>query len=346
MDDASGNGRCGGDEDARARDQLQRQPPAEYAILVTRGGPRRHPGCSFFNMIRESPIRRIVLVCAAVISVTACDKLGLGSSSPTAPSGPPAVGSTIVYTAVGASDVTGVGSSVPCPLADCANGMGYVQQAVRTLRSQNFTLNVLNLGIPTAVIGPDFEALGQTYNHIIVGNFIQQEMPFVQTNATLVTIFAGVNEINTITAALGAGAGGADPNGYVDNQVKAFATDYQTLLAGIRNRAGAPRMVILNVPNAAGLPYLAGASHDQLVYAQRAAVGMTRTAVNPLVANGVAVVDLMCDSRSYIAANYSSDGLHPNDAGYAFIASELVKAITSASYPTPQASCAAMTMVQ
>jgi lysophospholipase L1-like esterase len=297
-------------------------------------------------MSHQSPIRRIALVCAGLISVTACDKLGLGGSSPAAPSGPPAAGSTIVYTAVGASDVTGVGSSVPCPLADCANGMGYVQQAVRTLRSQSFTVNVLNLGIPTAVIGPDFEALGQTYNHVIVGNFIQQEMPFVQTNATLVTIFAGVNEINTITAALGGGAGGSNPNGYIDSQVSAFAADYQTLLNGIRSRAGAPRLVILNVPNVAGLPYLAGSSHDQLLAAQRAAVGMTHTAVNPLVGNGVAVIDLMCDARSYIAANYSSDGLHPNDAGYAFIASLLVQAITSASYPAPQASCAAMTMIQ
>jgi hypothetical protein len=30
-------------------------------------------------------------------------------------------------------------------------------------------------------------------------------MPFVQPNATLVTVFAGVNEVNTVTAALGGG---------------------------------------------------------------------------------------------------------------------------------------------
>ena len=38
----------------------------------------------------------------------------------------------------------------------------------------------------------------------------------------------------------------------------------------------------------------------------------------------------MCDARSYLASNYSSDGLHPNDAGYAFIAAEVVRAITAA----------------
>ena len=34
-------------------------------------------------------------------------------------------------------------------------------------------------------------------------------------------------------------------------------------------------------------------------------------------------VDLMCDARSYLASTYSSDGFHPSDAGYAFIAGEL-----------------------
>ena len=303
----------------------------------------RHLGCSFFRMNHRSPIRRIAIACTLLATVTACTKLGLGSS-PTAP-GPPTAGSTINYTAVGASDVTGVGSSVLCPLADCPDGTGYVQDTIRLLRAQGFTVSVRNLGIPTAVIGPDFEALGQLYNHTIVGNFIQQEMPFVQANATLVTVFAGVNEINTVTAALGGGAGGSDPNGYVDAQVKAFAADYTTLVNGLRDRAGTPRFVLLNVPNAAGLPFLAGASLAQRQAAQRAAVGMTRTAVNTLVSSSVSVIDLMCDTRSYLASNYSSDGLHPNDAGYAFIASEMVKAVTSSSYPVPQSTCAAMTIV-
>ena len=72
---------------------------------------------------------------------------------------------------------------------------------------------------------------------------------------------------------------------------------------------------------------------------------MTRTVVNPLLSSNVVVVDLMCDSRSYIPSNYSSDGLHPNDAGYAFIAPRSSRAITSASYPAPQSSCPAMTIV-
>ena len=303
-------------------------------------------GCNIFKTLRNSPILRIGVFAAAAAVTTSCSKLGIGEGSPAAPSGPPAAGSTIFYTAVGASDANGVGSSVEClPLADCPNGMGYVPVTVRALKGQGFTVTNLNLGIPTTVIGGDFASLGAKYGRTIVGNMIANEMPFVQTNATVITIFAGVNEINVITAALGGGEGGSDPNAFIDAQVRLFANDYSALLAGIRARAGSPRIVILNVPNAAGLPFLANASLAQRQAAQRAAVGMTRTAVNPLVSSSVTVVDLMCDGRSYFGFNYAADGLHPNDAGHAFISAEVVKAITTSSYPSPQSSCTGMTLV-
>jgi lysophospholipase L1-like esterase len=302
--------------------------------------------CRILQSLRKSPIRRIGLLAAALSIATGCNKLGGGSTSPTAPTGPPAAGSTIFYTAVGASDANGVGSSAEClPLTPCPNGMGYVPVTVRALTALGFAVTNLNLGIPTTVIGGDLASLGAKYGRLIVGNMIDNEMPFVQTNATVVTIFAGVNEINVITAALGGGEGGSDPNGYIDTQVRAFGTDYQTLIAGIRTRAGNPRIVILNVPNAAGLPFLAGASLAQRQAAQRAAVGMSRSVVNPLASSSIAVVDLMCDARSYVASNYSGDGLHPNDAGYAFISAEVVKAVTATSYPAPQSSCTGMTIV-
>ena len=299
-----------------------------------------------FRDLRNSPILRICVVAAAVAAATGCDKLGLGGgSSPTAPS-TPAAGSTIVYTAVGASEANGVGSSAEClPLVDCPNGMGYVPVTVRALTTQGFKVTSRNLGIPTAVIGRDFQTLGQQYNRTILGNLIDNEMSFVLSNSTAITIFAGINEVSTITAALGGGAGGSDPNAYIDAQVKAFGADYTTLLAGIRAAAASTRIVILNVPNAAGLPFLAGVTLAQRQAAQRIAVGMSKT-VNPLVSSSVTVVDLMCDARSYAASNYSPDGLHPNDAGYAFISAEVVKAVTSGSYPAPQSTCSAMTIVQ
>ena len=127
-------------------------------------------------------------------------------------------------------------------------------------------------------------------------------MPFVQTTATVVTIFAGINEVNVVTAALGGGAGGSDPNGYIDAQVQAFG---DRLRDAARRHQGARRLAAhhrLNVPNAAGLPYLARASLAQRQAAQRAAVGMTRTVVNPLLPERRSSIDLMCDARSYLAS--------------------------------------------
>lgn len=278
------------------------------------------------------------------MAATACDKLGLNNPSPTAPTTPIPTGSAIVYSAIGASDALGVGSSREClPIVDCPDGKGYVPVAAGQLRAQGHTVTVATLGIPTGVISRSFQALGQQYGRDIRGNLTDHAMPFVLSNSTLVTIFAGGNDVNTITAALGGGAGGADPAGYIDRQVAAFGADYATLVAGIRARASGARIIVVNLPNLAGMPFLTSVSLLQRQAAQRAAVGMTGV-INKL-ANVAAVVDLMCDSRTYLPTTFSSDGFHPSDAGYAFIAGEIVLAATSASYAAPRAACAQMTIV-
>jgi lysophospholipase L1-like esterase len=222
--------------------------------------------------------------------------------------------------------------------------MGYVQVVERTLRSEGFNVTLTNLGIPTGVIGPGFMALGRSLNRTIVGNFIQDEMPFVTSGTTLVTIFAGGNDVLTVSAALNAGLGGSNPNAYIDDQVRAFGADFATLLAGVRQRAS-PRIVILNLPNLGGLPYLANETLARRQAAQRASVGITTTVINTLVAPDVVVVDMMCDARSYLQSNYSGDGFHPDDEGYAYIAAEVLSAIQSSSYPAPRSSCSHMTIV-
>lgn len=288
-----------------------------------------------------SPKMRIpgFLLCASLfLTASACSKLGIGDDgSPTAPSGPPAAGSTIVYSAVGASDVLGIGASQPCFLFEDCNGTGYVWVAARQLRSQNYTVTVHSLGIPAAVISRTFQDLGTQNGRTIGGNMIDQEMPFVRTNATLVTVFTGANEVNVITAALANGAGRDNPTAYVDQMVSTFASDYQTLINGIRRQAPQARIVVMNLPNLAALPYLAGASLAQKQAAQRAAVRMTTTAINTL--QGVTVIDLMCDARLYQAGSYSGDGFHPNDQGYSALGGEVVRAFTGSSYPAPSSSC-------
>jgi lysophospholipase L1-like esterase len=286
-------------------------------------------------------IARIGLVCVCLAVGAACNLLGGPDASPTEPSGPPAPGSTINYSVVGASDAIGYGSSKPCVLYDDCGGNGYVWVAARSLRSQGFTVNIQQLGIPGAVISRTFQDMAIQYGrNDVLANFIQQEMPFVNREASLVTVFTGANDINVMTTALGKGAG-ADPAAFIDQSVAGFTSDFATLIAGIRERSRSARIVVLNLPNLAGLPYLASASLGQKQAAQRASVRITTTVINPTP--NITVIDLMCDSRLYQAANLSSDGFHPNDAGYSLLAAEIVKAVTS-SYPAPKSSCAQMVL--
>jgi lysophospholipase L1-like esterase len=300
-----------------------------------------------FTMTPGSKMRIVPIVplLCLLVAAAGCSKLGIGDDeggSPTGPSGPPALGSSLIYSAVGASDVLGIGSSSPCFLFEDCNGTGYVWVAARQLRAQGYTVTVSSLGIPAAVISRTFQDLGTQYGRTIGGNLIEQEMPFVNKEAGIVTVFTGANDVNTITAALGRGAGGSDPNGYIDQKVATFASDFDTLIDGDRGRAPSARIVVLNLPNLAALPYLATASLSQKQAAQRASVRMTTTAINTL--QGVAVIDLMCDTRLYQSSFYSSDGFHPNDSGYATLADEVVRAVTSSSYPAPRSSCPQMTL--
>jgi lysophospholipase L1-like esterase len=307
----------------------------------------RNSTLAFFTALAGSPKLRIG-VCALLaltgLGATACNKLGRGGN-PTTPSGPPVPGSAIRYTALGASDAIGWGSSSPClPYSECA-GNGYVFVAARQLRTQGYSVTLKNLGIPTAVMSPAFQSLALQHGHPVAGNFIDGELPFVPQDATLVTIFAGANDVNVITAALGGGAGSNDRAGYIDQQVRSFGDSYRALVDGIRNNAQSARLIVLNLPNLAGLPFLAGAPLAQRQAAQRASVGMTTTVINPLRGGDLAVIDLMCDARLYQPSIYSSDGFHPNDAGYAILAAEVVQATTSSSYPAPQGGCTQTTLV-
>jgi len=47
-------------------------------------------------------------------------------------------------------------------------------------------------------------------------------------------------------------------------------------------------------------------------FASRDRLGFSAEA-NAQASRGVLVVDLMCDARSYMPQNYSSDGFHPSD---------------------------------
>jgi lysophospholipase L1-like esterase len=289
------------------------------------------------------PFTRVLAPVALLLTLAGCSK----TDSPAAPTGPPTPGSTVYYTAIGASDAIGYGSSVVCiPFAlDCANGMGYVQVIARQLQAQGSTIKLSNLGIPGAVIGPGMQALATQYSWAVPANFINGEVPFVPHNSTVITIFAGGNDVNTVGAAIRGGAAGADPWGYIDQQVSEFRSEYSALIAGIRDRAPGARLVVANLPNFAAIPMTAGYTPDEKQMIQKISVGFSTQVINPLASQGIAVVDLLCNSRFADPGIFSPDGFHPNDAGYAILAAEMMKAITAATFPPPASSCGLMQVV-
>ena len=272
-------------------------------------------------------------------SVIACSK----GDSPDSPTSPTPGNGPIFYTAIGASDGIGFGSSAPCvPFTDCPDGLGYVQILRRRLRDTGRTVDHRNQSLPGAVLSKAIEDLardiGQPINEL-AGNFIERQAPFVDVTTTHVTIFAGGNDANVIGRAALAGRGGSDPSAYIDAQVRQWGIDLEDLVARIRTRAPNARIVALNMINLAGAPYLASRPQSEKSIMQRIAVGISDR-VNALTARQVLVVDLMCDARLYQPSNYSSDGFHPGDGGYAIFAEDALPALRDGASNQPNTGCA------
>jgi lysophospholipase L1-like esterase len=267
---------------------------------------------------------------------------GCNLANPTEPSEPPVSPNVVSYTAIGASDATGFGSSAFCvPFIPCPNGKGYVQLLNNRLKSDGKTVTLLNLGLPGAVLGPEIQSLGNQLGRDILSNFLDNEVPFVGTDSTLVTVFAGGNDVNTVGAAVEAGFGGADPLGYVQARTAGFARDLAAMMDGIKARAPKARVVVLNLPNLAGLPYAAGYPTAKKKALQDIAVRFSAE-VNKLTAKGALVVDIMCDGGFYQPNMYSGDGFHPNDAGYARMAEVAYPAVSTGANSQPRSSCSYM----
>jgi len=287
-------------------------------------------------------LAHVTTVGIVVFGLAGC---GSGADSPTSPTplGAPPANAPIRYTAIGASDANGVGSAVICaPFVSCDNGTGYVPVLARQLRASHDVV-LVNLGIPGAVLSPAIQVTARAIGRDIIANFIDQELPFVPANATLVTVFGGGNDANALADAILRGAAGGDVRGYINTQVGAFGADYDRLMRGIRSRAAEAFIVVINLPNLAALPYATGGTIQQRQILQQIAVAMSREA-NRQAGNGVVVVDLMCDAQVYDASRFSSDGFHPNDAGYAYLAQRVLLLVNGAA-SSPPSTCGQMAVV-
>jgi lysophospholipase L1-like esterase len=288
--------------------------------------------------------RLLIFVTLSAAVLAGCS--GKSDSDDGGPTPGPTPPNQVYYTAIGASDAVGIGASVPCvPFTQCPDGTGYVARIARQLRNTNGTFGFTNMGLPGAVLTEQIQDIGNGVGIGINHNFVEHQGPFVPAETTVVTIFAGGNDANTLATALDRGAAGSqDPNAWIDQQVAAFASGYRDLVSTIRNRAPSARIYVLNLPNFAGLPFARNRALRDRRWLQRLSVGFTVQGANPLAGPNVTVVDLMCDPRSYQAGTYSSDGFHPNDTGYAFMAEVALQAINGGAAP-PDSSCAQLRRV-
>jgi len=283
-------------------------------------------------------MRSILRAAAALVGTLA---FGCNGDTPTDPTPTNAVS----YTAIGASDGIGFGSSVVCvPFdPDCPSGTGYVYLLKRRLQGDGRTVTLQNLAVPGAVLSPAIQALSRQTGHDIISTFFDQSTVVLPTTTHL-TVFAGGNDANVIAQAIRAGRAGADVRGYIDQQVNQWQNDLQDLVRRVRQRAPDTRIVALNLPNLGAAPYVAGLSVQERSILQRIAVMLTDR-INALTGQGVLVVDLMCEPRTYDASRFSSDGFHPSDSGYALMAELAYPALANNALPSPSSTCAQRTLL-
>lgn len=195
-----------------------------------------------------------------------------------------------VYTALGASDATGKGSSA---YPGVPNG-GYVYGIAAWLQARQPVWVLRNRGV-NGYTAPDIAAA---------------TLPLaIADRPDIVTVTAGANDVLK-------SAGAGEPTAALASR---FETAYATILRRLRQETTA-HIVTANVPDMTRWPFAT------LWDDARKQLGLVDIlAVNAVIARvagtyGVPVLDLFSDPASYDPANFSTDGFHANDAGYAILA--------------------------
>ncbi|MBV8171975.1 MAG: SGNH/GDSL hydrolase family protein [Candidatus Eremiobacteraeota bacterium] len=227
---------------------------------------------------------------------------------------------------------------MPSP-PSCPGGKSYVVDLTGLLSGPSAQVTLVDLGISGAVIGPDIQA-DTAACFGAPGNIITSEVPLINASSTLVTVFTGGNDTNAIVQC---SAGNPNPAAFIAAEMAKFGADYATLIQDIKKAAPNAEIVVSNLPNFALIPV--GTMQPAPVQAalDQVSVGLDMQVINPSAGSSVnAVVDALCTAQSYNVANFSADGFHPNDAGYAAFAqlyANQVQAAKTPPAPAPQSSC-------
>ncbi len=234
------------------------------------------------------------------------------------PATPPPPG---LYVAMGDSITYGVGASVKCQAFPahpvdieeyCPDGTSYAVMTARALRKAGVAGRFMNLGISGA--------------H--VEQAIDEEVPYLPADATLVTLYIGTNDSRAVRF----------PKTAVAEVVDKFEQHFNELLTMIHEKAPKARVVLINFPNE---KYLAASYHipDTVLPLYNETSQILARFIDSHYPR-YAVVDTVCMRASYDAGLRYKGTVHPNDKGDAILARRVVRTILAKNPPAPPASCA------
>lgn len=196
------------------------------------------------------------------------------------------------YTALGASDAIGTGSSKAPAMP---NG-GYVFLISDWLDARYAPWTLHNLGA-SGYTAPD-----------IRDNTLDRA---IADKPDIVTVWVGGNDVKNSFFAKEDTA----------TLVARFQPAYTAILARLRNETDA-FIVTANLPDFSRIPFASYFGTDLRAKLKADSDALNEVITSVAAANNVPVVDLYADPASYDPANYSSDRFHPNDSGYAAMASQ------------------------
>lgn len=163
---------------------------------------------------------------------------------------------------------------------------------------------------------------------------IKDQIPYLDQNATLVTVYIGTNDLPDITDSI-------NPI----EKTEEWEKDYELMLNLIHAKAPNAKIILLNIPNRYYLPLNGGAFLEadflkrtmNLFSAQSKKMNqiINRYSKNQFI---FSVFDNVCNSNSY-NTDFLPDALHPNDEGSIALAEDILNSILSTQPKEPASQC-------
>lgn len=218
----------------------------------------------------------------------------------------PAASATLRYDALGASDAVGVGASTPGPDGQPNNGYVYRITTWLTTRYPHWTLE--NRGVE-GLTAPEIRD--------------QELSDAVLAQPQIVTVWSGGNDVllSVLTP---------EPTSTLRAR---FEDAFTTILRRLRTETPA-QIVTANLPDLSRVPAAIFLSPVGLQLAHNDCVALNESIGRVAALYGIPVVDLFSDPLSYVPANLSPDGFHPNDQGYLNLATLFEAALRAIAWRT------------